>query len=211
MRTIAYEIIKNSSYVIILPLLAGILSFKKNTAANRILVFHIMVSAVFTVVYAILWHRKQNNLPLLHMYTVIEFIFLSVYYALVFPWKQVKTAMIVLVFLFTGFAVCNTCYLQGIYEFNSYARALEAFILLVYGGLGFYFLLNRPQQESLYRSSFFWINIGYFLYFAASLFLFLVTGYMVLGASIALYAWAIHALVMLFMYILVSIGLWKAT
>jgi len=210
MSNIAQEIIRNSPYVILLPLVAGIITFKKNTTANRILTVHIGLAAVFTAVSAVMWYKHQNNLPLSHVYTVLEFVFLSVYYSLVYPDRQMKTTIRIVVLLFVVFAVLNVLYLQDIYQYNTYARSVQAFIMMVYG-LGGYFMVLQ-QKNTIYNTSFFWINTGYLVYFSVSLFLFMLNNYLIyLGRDVVLVSWAIHALVMALLYILVSIGLWKTT
>jgi hypothetical protein len=211
MKTIAQEIIRNSAYIMLLPFMVGLTTYKKNVPPNRILIVHIVVATVITAVCAVLWNLGRNNMPFLHLYTLLEFGFLSAYYMLVYRAEKIRVAIMACVWLFSAFAVANAVFFQTIFEYNTYARGVEAFIMILYCGVGFYFLM-RPQKESLpYRNSFFWINTGYFIYFSSSLFLFLLSGYLkYLGREVVLVSWAIHALVMLIMYILVSIGLWKA-
>lgn len=212
MKDIANEIIKNSPFAILLPLFAGLLLFRKSPVSNRVLIVHVCLATIVNFVSAYMWHRKQNNLPLLHVYTLTEFLFLSAYYAL--RWKSNTARIVILVtaLLFTAFAVYNSLYLQSIYHMNSYARSLEALILIGFGASGYYLLLTEKGEHSIFSRSFFWINTGYFLYFSVSFFLFTLSNYVrIIEAEIRHTVWAIHALFMIVLYILVAIGLWKRT
>jgi len=212
MKEIANEIIKNSPFATLLPAITGLLLFRKSPVAGRVLIVHICLAAIVNFVAAYMWHRKQNNLPLLHIYTVSEFLFLSAYYALHWKSRTVHILAAITGLLFAAFAVYNALYLQDIYQMNSYARSLGALLMLAYCAAGYFLILSDKNETLIFNRSFFWINTGYFLYFSVSFFLFTLSNYVRSIPTEARHMlWALHALFMIILYILVAIGLWKRT
>lgn len=148
---------------------------------------------------------RQPNLPLLHIYTLTEFILIYLFYEIYFNRFYPVLLLRITAVAFVVFSVINSLFIQPINGFNTYARAAEAFILTVLSLLCFY----KLAQE--HRPAITWINTGLLLYFSGAFLLFIVSNYILsYGNELNYHIWAVHAFLSLTMYLLITVGLWKA-
>ena len=158
----------------------------------------------------VLIFKGANNLPLLHVYTLGEFLLLSFFYRSLLPthiiFRKYFAAFLVTVSLLILF---NTAVLQDIYVFNSYAKTLVQIILIIYSILFFFYLpeassFQKPEGWSLRL-----INSGVLIYYCGSLFIFMFSNIFIENSLIYHGFWIFNALLNLLFHILVLIGLWR--
>lgn len=112
-----------------------------------------------------------NNLPLLHLYTIFEFVFLSLFYEKIlirkleygkyFPWF-----VVLIVLLLIG----NTFFLQPLTTFNSNAKGLAQIIIMSYTIIYFFNRISVDVSEgNIFLNR---VNAAILLYYAGSLFIF---------------------------------------
>lgn len=208
-REIADTMIGYSPYALIPPLITGILYYRKAPKSIRTIILLVMVSSITTLASAILWHRKVNNLPLLHLYTVLEFFFLSLFYMVVLPPALKKRIVLAVCIVFVLFALTNSLCFQSIISHNSYTRGLEAFLIILYSLLFYYRMYSHPGEEDIGRSPYFFINTGYFIYFSASFFLFILSNRLSVSVELRHIFWGIHAVFMGVLYSFLTIAFCK--
>jgi len=191
----------------ILPaLLIGLFRYRAMSASFKVLCWYVFVGAAIQALSYLYWYQNRNNLPLLHIYTILEFGLIAVFYGFVFDRLLLFG---ILTIAFTWLSVLNSLFLQPLLSYNTYARSLEAILVLVFVLLSLYRqLLNGGQ--TLRAQPLFWVNLGFLFYFAGSLFLFVASNSLLKGSeTLNRFVWGLHALWVLLLYTLIAIGLWK--
>ena len=154
---------------------------------------------------------NTNNMPSLHLLTVLEFLCIAFFYSSVFQNKQLRKVTVYVGIGFTFFSIYNSFFLQDIYTYNSYARGLEAFLVICLTLLYFYEMLQRQEEERLEHNPTFWFNTAFLIYFASTQFLFLFNNLILSTYSkeISNLFWKVHAFVCTLYYLLLAVGIWK--
>jgi hypothetical protein len=189
---------------VLLPL--GIGAYKRVYAqpALRIIFAYLLVSGSTNILASTLAAAHRNNLPLLHIYTIIELLLILAYYDKVLTGKPIKKVIRLLGLGFAGGAVLNFLLLQSVHSFNSYPRALASVIITFLGS--YYFLTEKDQHVGLQPHK--WINFGLIQYFGSAVFMFAFSnviyqhaseqGQFIIGIA--------HATLVLIMYVLIGVG-----
>jgi len=194
-----------------LPFLCSIANYR-GLQQKYISIFILIVSATFISIYSSIQNSIDiNNMPSLHLLTVLEFLCIAFFYASVFKNKSLKRITVVVGIGFTLFSSFNSFFLQDIYTYNSYARGLEAFLVICLSLLYFYEMLQRQEEERLEQNPTFWFNTAFLLYFASTQFLFLFNNLILstYSTDIAKLFWDVHAFVCILYYLLLAVGIWK--
>lgn len=152
-----------------------------------------------------------TNLPILHLYTVLEFNLIALFYFSFFGYFYNRRLVPSLMVFFTGFAVLNSLFIQKITEFNTYSRGLEALLVIIFSLLCFYKLLIELSSKNPTQQPIFWINTGFLLYFAGNLVLFILSNVILKENKAFNYmSWGLHSCLIALLYILIGIGLWNS-
>ncbi|MBD0254318.1 MAG: hypothetical protein ICV83_01260 [Cytophagales bacterium] len=116
----------------------------------------------------------MNNLPLFHLFTLIELLFFGWVYEQVFINVLLKRIVAVLTVVLGVFTVGNSILWESIWTFNSISATAEGVYLIVLSLLLFRQLLLQDEVMFLDRHPLFWLNSGVLLYFAGNLFVFML-------------------------------------
>ncbi len=173
----------------------------------------IFVSVIIQAIASILFYNRENNLPVLHIYTVLGFVFLINFYNQIFDGLIKPRILWTLGILFVVYSIINSIFIQDIYTFNSYALSVQAILIIILSLTTFAFLMNDIVREKRIEiiKSLSWINAGLFIYYSSSLLVFYF-GNMINSISnspLVRYTWFIYALFSIIMYICFFVGLWK--
>lgn len=190
-----------------------IIIYKKLPREMKYFSWFIFVSAIVQAVASILFYNKENNLPVLHIYTVVGFLFLINFYNHIFDGLIRPRILWTLGVLFVTYSIINSIFIQDIYTFNSYALSVQAVLIIILSLTTFAFLMNDIVRERRIGiiNSLSWINAGLFIYYSSSLLVFYF-GNMINSMSFSplkRYTWFIYALFSIIMYFCFFVGLWK--
>jgi len=204
-------LLNNASLLVLLVAFgAGALRWRQLNSEFRVLVVAMGSILLIGLCQLVLWLQSIPNLPLLHLYTVAEFVLLGSFFRLLAPPQSVvRTAITSLVVVGTLLMLANSVWLQDLNQFNSHARTLESLLLT---GFAIHRLFTAastttsgPREKAL-----FWINAGILLYFSASLIVFLFSNYTSgLSKDMSRNIWSIHALFNLLFNCLLAVGIFK--
>ncbi|WP_205511934.1 hypothetical protein [Longitalea arenae] len=199
-----------SAWIVIVPVLICILFYRNYNAGLKVLGIHVFIACAVELSSYLLMKLGRNNLPLLHFYTLSEFVLLYIYYDLFFHNTFPKWLLRGLAGCFVLFTLINSIFVQSIYTFNNYARALEALLLIILALLCFYKLYLPVQTTGATHHSVVWINSGILLYFSGAFTLFILSNYILpLGKTLNTRIWAVHSFLSILLYVFISIGLWR--
>ena len=190
---------------ILLPVSIAILKYAKLPLSVRLIFYYLLGSGSINLIAIQLANNGIKNLPLLHLLTVLELYLLLKFYSLLFEGRT--TVIIKYTMVITMLAsVANSIWLQNIYRFNSYARALVAICIIL---LSLLYFLKVPENKKLPAELI--IVYGLLLYYAGSFFLFLFSNYLKSGHASSTMVWNINAALLVIFYFFITAGILKCS
>ncbi|TSE06412.1 hypothetical protein [Aquimarina algiphila] len=205
-----FEIIRLISLLIVgLPFIVALFKFKILNKTQIVLFYLLLIIILVEIISLFFWYKKINNLPIYHLYTIIEFAIISKIYAEELKSIFSKNFFLVLVLMFAVFSVLNTLFFQNIFTFNSNAITVSGLIVIFFALSYFYALLKEVKYRTLESNPMFWINSGFLIYFSSNLILFYMNNTLFKGVTEAsLILWGLHAIVNIVLTIFYTIALW---
>lgn len=153
---------------------------------------------------------SPNTLPYYHFLALFEFVLLFLYYvyATRLQWREVSIALGLVVV----FNIVNTTYFQHLQQFNSYSWGVNTFVLMFMSFLYLYRLYANIEDVAIETHTGFIINAGFLLYFAGSLFTYILGWYILSSKPEGFFAngWIIQATSNILKNILIAYGLYRA-
>ena len=163
-------------------------------------------TSAFTIPYLI---KGYNNFWLLHLLTLGEFIFLSLFYYHLFK-ENDRFQKFIRIFLpiVSLLIISNSIFLEPITGYNSNAKALTQLFIISYAIYYFYIVSTKEILTDNYNKALHIINSGILLYYAGSLFIFMFG-----KIAMDIVEWKLFLIFNATLYfiflIIVLIGLWK--
>lgn len=195
---------------VVLPLLVGFTKFRLFSRADRIILIYLLLSGLTNLIIILLAIKHINNLSILQWYTVLELALIASF----FYEKFAHNTTIRLILLLTTIAFIIFCIVFPLIVkssgFDTYATSIEALLVNVMCIT----LLGHNNQENLsgrwHQNPANWYAAGLLLYFSGSMFLFLLSNYLMTAQqAVIIGAWTMHATLLLLMYISFTIGFIK--
>lgn len=154
----------------------------------------------------VIWYMILNNLPLLHVYTLLEFVLLSLFYRALLQelkfryWTHLIVIGAMLIML-------NSIFLQPLTSFNSIAKT---FTQLMYIGYALTYFFGPFKREHALTNQ---INSAILVYYSGSLFIFMFTSVLT-GLQDLIpyyrYLWITNSILYFLFHLMILTGLWKA-
>lgn len=149
----------------------------------------------------------RQNLPLLHVYTAGEFVLFSLFYRQILDEQSVfKTYFNWILPVGLLLVVLNTVFLQGIFEFNSYAKSLVQIVIILYA-LDYAFRIAEPEGDTRVLRL---INAAILIYYCGSLFIFMASQFESVAREPFRLLWTVNKVLNLIFQLLILTALWKA-
>lgn len=186
--------------VITLPLAMAIYKHKYWKSPERLLFFYLILSGVSNILAVMLGNRNINNLPLLHVYTLLEFCLLSAMFRSFYGSKTKRNYILWIMILFSMLALYDVCFVSSLYTYNSLPRFVSSIVLMLYC---LYFLVEDLTLLDNKHSNFdFTVVVGLLLYFSSASTLFAMASYLKNNKGLYMLVWNIHATFVLIMYLI---------
>ncbi len=200
-----------SIYSVLIPAIFAIILIKRLDKVQRLIAILVLITFIGEFGNYALTFFEIRNLPAFHLFTVLQFgaivLIQSKGIQRFFSQKQ----LIGVIVFFVLFAIVDAAILNGIYSFNSYSRPLASFIVLFFALCYFYITISELTIKRLENEPLFWLNLGVFIYFSGSLFIFLFSNYYKSSNQALFTLWGIHAIFNIFLNISYTIALWIRT
>jgi hypothetical protein len=194
---------------IVFPLAMALFSYPRLPPALKWLSASLVLGGLSSIVMKLYAMEGQNNMPAFHVYTILEFLLLSLFYRQLFKGKKLYRLIPAAAVLYTGFWIINILLWQPLTKYNSYSRSAEALLLILYALAYFKYMLDG-QLALPYYKAINWINTGLLLYFSGALSLFICGNLIMTSLALNTIIWNIHASLVLLMYLFFTIGLYHA-
>lgn len=201
--------VSTSSHVILLVNVIlcwiGGRSFKREF---RFLRYYLLWALLIQIAAKVLYLQSMNNLPLLHLYTLLEFILLSLFYADILQLERSGRRSFQYFVLGISFLIIlNSIFLQPLTRFNSNVKTLTQILYIGYAV--YYFFRVQSNEENGFSPIFNLFNSGILVYYAASLFIFMFSNVFLDLQGRRQFFWVLNSGLYLVFQLLILYGLWK--
>lgn len=196
---------------VIIPIVFAIVKYRHINKPLSTIFWYLLFAGVVNACAAFLAFRHINNLPLLHVYTIVEFLFLGLFFYQFTERPKIKKLILGGILLFPVYGFINFAFIQNLHVFNSYTRPVEAILLIIFSLVYFYIKTVENHNYTWHTRPETWIIIGILIYFSSSLVQFSFSNVVssLVSRNIKLMIWAIHATLVLIMYLLFAVGFAK--
>ncbi len=189
---------------ILIPIFFALLNFKQAKADARLIFYYLIVSGLINLVAITV--MKKNNLPLLHIYTIVEAVLILSYLRTLFIEPKIRKVLQFTIILFPILCILNLTFLQSIKTFNTHTRPLEAILITFFCLL---YLYKSGFTENWINKPSSWFNMGILIYFPVACIIFILSNYMVFVQKNKVMnhlVWDVHAFLVLIMYLIWARG-----
>ena len=189
--------------VILAPITTGLIFYKGLNKPLRTILIYLVASLIFNIIGSLLAAYSINNLPGLHIYTMVETVTVMLYYLYAFERGPISKWIIATMWIFPLICIINLSFFQSIYEFNTNARPLGAIIIIIFTAAYLSMQSNFKTPELVSRSGRL-VAAGFMIYFCSSLFQFIFSNIVSKNVSknIKLLIWDLHGTFVIIMYLL---------
>jgi hypothetical protein len=191
---------------ILIPILIGLFHYNKAQTGSRLLLYYLITSGLINLAALILVHYRMRNLPLLHLYTMVEGVLILSYFRTIFDQPLIKKILLYIIAIFPILCILNFTFLQSIYTFNTYTRPLEAILITFFCML---YLYKSGFTENWINKPVNWFNMGILIYFPVACIIFIVSNYLIfvsMNRAMNHMVWNLHATLVMIMYLVWARG-----
>ena len=184
-------------------------SFKIHSKSVRWFTYFISISFGIQITAEWQAHNSETNLPLLHLYTLLEFIILSIFYKKILKNEINFQKWVTFIILIIGLLIiANTYFLQPLTTFNSNAKTLTQIIFITYAIIYYFSILNKRTTPNPIINL---LNAAILLYYAGSFFIFMFSNVLLtnLEEDTQLLFWIFNSLLYLVFLLMVFIAGWQ--
>ena len=196
-------------FVLGLSVLLCALHFNKLKIPFQRLFYFLIWNLVIELLARVFMYLGINNLPLLHLYTIGEFILFSWFY------KSLITKPFSLSRKFGPFIVIgailiavNSILFQGIYDYNPITKTIVQIIIISYAVLYFYNLTENHSESKAIGKSLSLINSAILIYYSGSLFIFMTSQMLKIYPEWKAIFWAFNAVLNIIFQLIILWGIW---
>lgn len=195
---------------VLLPLAMALFFYHKLGRPEKIVAAYLLIGGIFNAAGRYLADRRMSNLWLQHVFTCLEILLVCFCFREILSDRRARQWLPVVSIVFAAGAALNSLFVQQLSVHNSYARSAAALLIVA---LCFYFFKTKLGSAFRWsREASFWFVTGFLVYFASSLFLFIMSNqtFGMMSNQQARTLWNIHATMVLIMYLLFTAGFWYA-
>ncbi|HXB07903.1 MAG TPA: hypothetical protein VNW04_12315 [Puia sp.] len=159
----------------VLPIIFYLIFLKRNRGEGLWVIFLYCVLSLLTEPF---YHMVKANIPQYFVYssfTILEFTLFSFFFYSSLTERRFKYIPVIGAVLFYVVAISNFTK-KSENPFDSLPASVEAILVISYCILLLYEQIRDPAIGLVYNNKKFWVIIAFFLYFSATLFLFIYTG-----------------------------------
>ncbi|NDK57431.1 hypothetical protein [Pontibacter fetidus] len=170
LRQIYPWLIEVSSASALLPFVVGLFLLRKTKGVLFWLIFtHISLAIISeSVSHLTVYLGAKNNIWVIHIYTLLEFLILSSIFYYSFRRPLFRKGIILAVVLFTGICLIDAFVLEGITQMNSLTKVSGNAMLILMGILYFYKIANDLTVTYLDQDPVFLLSCGILIHKAGT-------------------------------------------
>lgn len=199
-----------SAFSSAIPLIIGYIGIKKNKSYLIPLFIFINVSFLEEIFLGVINYLNYNNLYVIRIFTIIEFILISLFYHIFFRQFMKNKSILFVISLFLIVAFIDYKF-NGLELEDNFCATFKSIVLTIYALFAFLYVMKYLVFENLLASSFFWFNTAILVFYSGRLLLVAFGNYLSKeDPSIYLIMYTVINSVLAISYnILITIGFWK--
>lgn len=163
-----------SAYSIALPTIIGIITFRKNNSTLRKLSVLVFFTAFAELVTTVMFSYSMNNLFAFHLHTIVEMTILSLIFLDLFKGKFRPKLATLVILGFWIYTIVNVIFFEPLSVFNANQRYVAGIIIILYSLMYYQQMFQELSVERIETHPYFWLCSSLFIYFAGTLFLFIL-------------------------------------
>ncbi len=204
-KELSYLMANIATYAGLLPGIIALIRLKKLTRSQRFLAILVWGGTVIGLL-AYLQTKLEiyNNLYLLHIYTVFNFVLMGFVFRSVIPRKIFYPLLIG----YSAFASIYSIWIEKLQTMNVLNRSISAFLIMFFALNFFLKTLKEMKVQRLERMPMFWISIGALFYNAGSFFIFLFSKDITPVEELWHTYYGIHSTFTILLYTFYATALW---
>jgi len=211
--TTIYSLFKYSGYaavfVLSLSVILSTLNFNKLQKPYIRLLYFLVWNLFIEISARCFAIFEINNLPLLHLYTLGEFILFSWFYkSLISKPTFLLRKLDISILIGAILILVNSVFFQGIYGYNSIAKTIVQLIIICFAVLFFYNQTEIRTESNTISKSLSLINSAILIYYSGSLFIFMTSQMLKMYPDWKEVFWAFNAVLNIAFQILILCGIW---
>lgn len=197
-------------FFLILSFSIGIVHYKKLSSPFKVLVGYLcfnLAIEIGSVFGAIVYHQ---NLPLLHLYTLGEFILWTLFYDRLFKEKTFLNNYLYWILGIVGtLVVMNSVFVQSIFSYNSYAKTLVQTLIICYAlRYSFHFTEEAIHPTIAYKMLRV-INALVLIYYSSTLFIYMSSVFWLKANGAFRFLSVVNVILNTIFQLIILITLWK--
>lgn len=194
----------------LVPLFFGALRYKFLSFGLRNMMLLLGIMLMTDIALTFLGDSEQFALYIPRIYTLVEFLAVTIFFASITSRKKLRIAMYMMIAPFIGVVVADFL-IEGLVWRDDLSVGIESLIFIAYAMITLYNIMRDVEYPDLLATPNFWIISAILLYFGGNIFVFISTNYIArVSREMFDVLWATHALVEILFYSVLAIGLWKA-
>ena len=179
---------------VLAPILYGGKYYSLLSKQFKVLFAFFLITIFFEIQANIAIVLFHNNMPGLHLYTVVEmFTYSFVYYR---HWSSKKILSFVIsanTALFVIMALADAFFINGVFSPNTNSRTFASISLTIYALIYYYDLFKAEPYLYSWQYPMFWFSTGVMVYFGLNTFYFMLANYLYSAHTIGNISSYIHA------------------
>lgn len=191
--------------MVMLPIVVAVIKMEYWKAPERLSFFYLIASGIFNVVAKLTASFHINNLPFLHLYTVIEFCLLCAFFRSLFIDRSTRLLLGWLMIVFPVIAVVYIIITDSLFTYNVLPRFLSSIILLAFCIRFLISNLNAREYKNPFSTI---VVIALLLYFSSSSIFFALIEFVRKSKGLV-FLWNVHATFVLIMYLIFTVAYLK--
>lgn len=191
---------------VLIPIFIAIRRYEMLDNAMKTVLIYLVAGGLTSAITLALSYSGLNNMPFFHLFTMIEFVLLFLFFYYALPGDRLFIIVTLVIPGFLLVCLADILLVENINSYNRNTRTLESFLVSFFSLRLFYKLLNRPDLPGNTARGIIWINSGILLYFSGSFMLFIFSRIMARDFFFYEIGWVLHGLLLMLMYVLFAKG-----
>lgn len=199
-----------TTFFILTPLIILAFKFKKLTDQLKIIFYILLISILVEITNLILINFKTTVLPVLNIYTILEFSLISMFYYYFYKSFSGSIVVLLLMFAFIVFSLYMMILKNKFFKLDEISSTISCIVIMLYCLFSYVIIMLKMPYDNLLNEPFFWINNGFLIYFSGNLFFFALGNHIIQQQKeINSLVYYFHPTYNFLNYLLISIGIIK--
>jgi len=188
-----FYFVKVSQAAVLLPVIVGIRNYQRLTPGLRVLFYFLVATIGFEIQASVIKQFLGNNMPGLHLYTLVEFLAFSAVYYYHFQKNSALQLFIgINAIVFIAICFADAFWINSIWKLNPLSRSYSSVSMIFYTLVYFYFMFQKDTPNYSIEHPMFWVNIGALIYFGTNAIYFMMISSLALHREIASFGLFFH-------------------